>query len=45
METLLGIYDETTDMGIAVLTMVQMILEEKEKEENECSEVVLCLGR
>ena len=34
METLLGIYDETTDMGIAVLTMVQMILEEKEKEEN-----------
>ena len=35
METLLGIYDETTDMGITVLTMVQMILEEKEKEEND----------
>ena len=32
MGTLLEIYDETTDMGITILTMVQMIL--KEKEEN-----------
>ena len=32
MGTLLEIYDETTDMGIAILTMVQTIL--KEKEEN-----------